>query len=33
MTATESRTYSITGIDPTSWEDTSSLSATQTDSG
>jgi IMP dehydrogenase len=33
MTATESRTYSITGIDPTSWEDTSSLSATKTDSG
>jgi IMP dehydrogenase len=33
MTVTESRTYSISDIDPTAWEDTSPLSTTQMDSG
>ena len=33
MTVTEPRTYTIAGIDPTAWEDTSSLSTTQRDSG
>lgn len=33
MTITEPRTYTITGIDRTAWEDTSSLSDVQADSG
>lgn len=33
MTIAEPRTYSIAGIEPTAWEDTSLLTATETDSG
>jgi IMP dehydrogenase len=33
MTVTEPRTYSISGIDPTAWEDDSPFSATLADSG
>lgn len=33
MTVTEPRTYSISGLDPTAWEDASPLSTTQMDSG
>ncbi|MDQ2652171.1 MAG: IMP dehydrogenase [Chloroflexota bacterium] len=33
MTVTEPRTYTLAGIEPPAWEDTSSLPATQRDSG